>query len=127
MKIAKIRRGEREPTQNSALGVGYQPTQTNIGDWRGTCAKPAGPDEENTTIFHGDEATRSSAVMFRGRHWQTGQEVGISVGAALALLEGVVERGEKLDPPLDSGIVIPHFANSFERLMIREDVKLRAP
>ena len=52
-KIAKIRRGEREPAQNSALGVGYQPTQTNTGDWRGPGAKPADPDEEDTAIFHG--------------------------------------------------------------------------
>ena len=62
-KIAKIRRGEREPTQNSALGVGYQPTQTNAGDWRDPGAKPAGLDEEDTAIFYGDEAVRSSACL----------------------------------------------------------------
>ena len=31
-KIAKIRRGEKEPTQNRVLGVGHQPTQANTGD-----------------------------------------------------------------------------------------------
>ena len=107
--------------------MGYHPTQTNTGDWRGPGAKPAGPDEEDTTIFHGDEAVRSSAVVFRGRFWQTGQKIGISVGAALAVLEGVVERCEKLEPPQDSSVVIPHFANVFERLVIRADAKLRAP
>ena len=30
---------------------------------------------------------RSGAVVFRGRLWQTGQEIGISVGTALAVLE----------------------------------------
>ena len=65
--------------------------------------------------------------MFRGRLWQTGQEIGISVGAALAVLEGVVERGEKLEPPLDSRIVVAHFADAFERLVIGKYAKLRAP
>ena len=74
-KIAKIRKGEREPTQNSALVVGYQPTHANTGDRRGTGAKPAGPDEEDTAICHRDEPARSSPVVFRGRLWQTGQEI----------------------------------------------------
>ena len=59
--------------------------------------------------------------MFRGRLWQTRHKIGISVGAALAVLEGVVERCEKLEPPLDSRVVIPQFANAFERLVIRDD------
>ena len=50
VKIMKIRRGERGPTQNSALGLGYQNTQANTGDRRETGAKPAGPDEEDTAI-----------------------------------------------------------------------------
>ena len=33
--------------------------------------------------------------MFRGRLWETGQEIRISVGAALAVLECVAECGEK--------------------------------
>ena len=117
----------KEPTPKGAFGVGYQPTQTNTGDWKDPGAKPAGPDEEDTASFQGDEAARSSAIVFRGRLWQTGQKIGISVGAALAVLEGVVERCEKLEPPLDSRVVIAHFANAFERLVIREDAKLRAP
>ena len=98
--------------------MGHQPTQTNTGDGRGTGAKPAGPDEEDTAIFRGDEAARSSAVVFRGRLWPTGQKIGIFIGAALAVLEGVVERCEKLEPPLDSRLVVPHFANAFERLVM---------
>ena len=65
--------------------------------------------------------------MFRGRLWQTGQEIGFPVGAALAVLESVVEQGEKLEPSLDSRLVIYHFADAFERLAIGKDVKLRAP
>ena len=72
-------------------------------------------------------AASSSAFVFRDSLWHTGQEIGISVAAALAVLEGVVERGETLEPPLASRIVISHFANAFERLVIREDAKLRAP
>ena len=69
-KIAKIRRGEREPTQNYALGVGYQPTQTNTGDWRGPGAKPAGPDEEDTAISSGMrllDLMRSCSVADSGK------------------------------------------------------------
>ena len=65
--------------------------------------------------------------MFRGRLWQTGQEIGISVGAALAALEGIVERGEKHEPPLASRIVVSHLADAFERLFIRKGAKLRGP
>ena len=126
-KITEIRRCEREPTPSSALGVGHQPTLTDTGDRIGTGAKPAGPDEEDTAIFRGGEAARSSAVVFRGRLYQTGQEIGISVGATLAVFEGVVTRGQNLEPPLDSRIVFSHLANAFERLVIREDSKLRAP
>ena len=56
---------------------------------------------EDTVIFNGDEADRSSAVVFRGRLWQTEQKTGISVGAALAVIKGVAERCEELEPTLD--------------------------
>ena len=120
-------KSETEPTQNSALGAGYQPTQANTGGRRGTAAKAAGPDEEYTAIFHDSEAARSSTVVFHGRLWQTGQEIGISVIAALAMLEGVVKRGETLKPPLYLRIVISHFGNACERLVIRGDAKLCVP
>ena len=115
-KIAKIRRGERETTQNSDLGAEHQPTQANIGGRRRTYAKPAGPDEEDTAIFHAGEAARSTAVVFRGMIWRTGQEM-------LAVFEGIVERGEKLGPPLDSLIAVSYFADAFERLVIRKYAK----
>ena len=70
-KITKMRRGEREPTQNRVLGVGHQLTQANTGSRRGTSARPTGPDEEDTTIIHGGKAARSTAVVFRDRLWQT--------------------------------------------------------
>ena len=97
-KIARIRRGEREPTQNSALGAGHQPTQANTGGRRGTSAKPAGLDEEDTVIIHGGEAARCTAVVFRGRFWQTGQVIGISVGAALAVLDGILDFSTSMEP-----------------------------
>ena len=51
----------------------------------------------------------------------------ISICASFAVFEGVVERGEKFEPSLDSRIVVSHFADAFERLEIRQDAKLRAP
>ena len=53
--------------------------------------------------------------------------MGVGIGAAFSVLEGVVERGEKLEPRLDSRIVVSHFADAFECLVIREEAKLRAP
>ena len=61
-------------------------------------AKPAGLDEEDTAVFHEDEAAKTSAVGFRGRLWQTGQGIDTSVGAALAVLEG--KRAFILNEPL---------------------------
>ena len=63
-------------------------------------------DEEDTAIFHGGDAVRFTVIVFLGRLWQTGQKIGISAGAALTVLEGEVERGVKLEPPLDSRIVV---------------------
>ena len=40
-------------------------------------------------------------VVFCGGLWQVGEKISISVGASLAVLEGVVGRGEDLEPPLD--------------------------
>ena len=53
--------------------------------------------------------------------------MGVSVGAALAVLECVAERGEKLEPPLDAHVVVPHFADALERLVIRNYAKPRVP
>ena len=65
--------------------------------------------------------------MLLARLCQTGQAIGISIGAALAVLRGVVERGEKLEPPLDSRIVVSHFSAAFERLVVQNSANLRAP
>ena len=83
--------------------------------------------EEDTAIFHGGDAVRFTVIVFLGRLWQTGQKIGISAGVALTVLEGVVERGEKLEPQLDSRIVVSYFADAFERLPSRKYAKLRAP
>ena len=75
-------------------------------------------DEEDIAIIHGSEAAKPTAVVFRCRLRQTGQEIRISVGAALAVLEYVVRRGEKLEPPLNARAVVPHFPDALERLVI---------
>ena len=56
--------------------------------------------------------------MLRGRLWQAGQEVGVAVRAAFAVLVCVVERGEELEQPLDSCVVVPYFAYAFQGLMV---------
>ena len=39
----------------------------------------------------------------------------------------VVERGEELEPPLDSGIMVPHFACAFQRLVVGEYAEFGTP
>ena len=65
--------------------------------------------------------------MFRGTLWQAGQEVGVAVRASFAVLECVIERGEELEPPLDSGIMVPHFAYAFQCLVVGEYAELGSP
>ena len=47
-------------------------------------------------------------------------------GAALDLVEDAVEHGENLEPPLDARIVASHFADTFDRLVIRKNAKRRS-
>lgn len=65
------------------------------------------------------EAARLTVFVFRGRLWQTERTTGLSVGAALAVPQCVVEHGEELEPPLDARIVVPRFSDDFQRLIIR--------
>ena len=66
--------------------------------------------EVHTTILNRGETRRTNVVMFRGRLRQARQEFGVAVRASFAVFEGVVERGEELEPSLDSGVVVPYFA-----------------
>ena len=64
--------------------------------------------------------------MLRGRLWQAGQELGVAVRAYFAVLDCVVERGE-VEPPLDSGIMVPHSAYAFQCLVFGEYAEFRSP
>ena len=56
--------------------------------------------------------------MFRRRLPQARPEVGVAVRASFAVHECVVERGGELEPSIDSGVVIPLFANAFQCLVV---------
>ena len=89
--------------------------------------KPAGSDEEVTGVLEGGEAARPTAVVFVCGLWQAGEKISISVGAALAVLESVVERGEDFEPPLDSRVVVPYRADALKCFVVRKYAKLRPP
>ena len=55
------------------------------------------------------------------------QEVSVAVGASFAVFERVVERGEELEPSLDSGVMVPHFAYAFQSFVVGEYAELGAP
>ena len=50
----------------------------------------------------------------------------VAARASFAVLECVVERGEELEPSLDSGVVVPHFAYAFQSFVIGEYAELGA-
>ena len=126
-KIAEIRRGERQPTKNGTFGAERQPTQTDTGGRRRASAKPAGSDEGDTTVLDGSESARPTAVVFCGGLRQAREKISISVGAALAVLEDVVGRGEELKPMLDSCVVVPYLAGALKCFVVRKYAKLRPP
>ena len=65
--------------------------------------------------------------MFRGGLWLAEQEVGVTVHVSVAVLECVVERGAELEPFLDSGVLVPHFAYAFLCLVAGEYAVLGSP
>ena len=62
--------------------------------------------------------------VFRGRLWQAGEKISIAVGAALAVLESVVERGEELEPPMDSRVVVPYLGDALQYFVVQKYAKL---
>ena len=69
--------------------------------------QPASSYEVYATIINRGQNRGTIAVMFRGMLRQARQEVGVAVFAAFSVLEGIVERGEELEPPLDSDMWSP--------------------
>ena len=65
--------------------------------------------------------------MLRGRFWYERQEVSVAVRASSAVLECVAERGEELEPSLESCVVVSHFAYAFQGLVIGEYAERGAP
>ena len=126
-KIAKISGGKGEPTQDGAIGLGHQPTQANAGDRCGGGEQAASPDEVYGLIVYRGEAARNAAVVFSRRLWQPREEVSITICASLSLLWFVVKRGEVLEPPLDSRVVVSNFSDFFQNLVNRENARLRTP
>lgn len=53
--------------------------------------------------------------------------IDVSISAVLATLECVVELGDKLDPSLDARVVVPHFADALQCLVIRQHAGLCVP
>ena len=45
----------------------------------------------------------------------------------MAILECAVERGEELEPPLDLGIMVPHFVYAYQCLVVGEYAEFGSP
>ena len=108
--IVKTRRAGRQPTPNSNIGAGHQPTLADAGNRPRVTAKPAGSGKEDTTpVFSRGEAARPTAIVFCCGLWQTGQKKNISVWRCP--FGTSVECGEKLEPLLDARVEISYFAD----------------
>ena len=109
-----------ECTQSSAFGAGHESTQTDPWDRRGGSAQPAGPQEVDIAISngvgacqpHGVGFCQATVVVLRSRLWKAGQKNRRCRGAAFAVLECAIERGDELKLPLKSCIEGPRFANA---------------
>ena len=126
-KIAKINGGNREPTQDGAIGLGHQPTQSNAGDRCGGRDQTPSPDEAYGLIVDRGEAARTAAIVLSRRLWQPREGASIIICASFSVLQFVVKRGEILEPPLDSRVVVSSFSDIFRSLVVRENAKLRTP
>ena len=100
------------------FGAGYSPTQADTRNRRGRSVQPASPYEVYATILNRGETRQTTPVVFRGKIRQARQEVGVAVRASSSVFEGVIECGGELKPSLDSGVVVPHFAYAFQRLVV---------
>ena len=85
---------------------------------------PTGLGLVNPTGLKLVKPLRSYPVAGSGK-WA--RKIGDAAGAAFAILECAIERGEELEPSLDSGVVVPHFAHAFQCLVVREYSELGAP
>lgn len=68
---------------------------------------PSGWVEEETIVLKRGEAARPATVVICCGLWRTGHTISSFDGTALSVPKCVVERGEKLEPALNTRVVIP--------------------
>ena len=132
---ARLRIPSSPIPRGSTFGAGHEPPQTDPWDQRGGSAQPAHPWEVDAAISNGVgvcqphevKACQPTAVVLRSRLWRAGQEIGVAVGAAFAVLECTIERDDELKLPLNSCIVGPHFANALPCLVAGGYMELCSP
>ena len=104
--ITKISEGKGEPTQDSAIWLGHQPTHHNAGDRCVRGEQTESLDEVYGFIVDRSETARTSAVVLSRRLWQPRDEINITICVSFSALWCVVKHGELLEPPLDSRVVV---------------------
>ena len=127
VKIAKIQRAESDPTKISVLGEGNRSPKPTPGGGEERVRSSQTRMRKLPSSSTGMRLLDPLQSCFVAGSGKRDRKSSFSVGAALAVLESVVERGEKLEPQLDSRIVVSYFADAFERLPSRKYAKLRAP
>ena len=124
-----------ESTQSGAFGAGHGFTQTDPWDRREASAQPDDPSEVDIAISNGLGAVNptglkavkplsSYSVAVSGKR---AGKIGDDAGAAFVVLECAIERGDKVQLPLDSCIEGPHCANGLLCLVAGGYAELCSP
>ena len=117
-KLQTSARERESPPKALFFRCGALAHPSRTGNRRARSVQPVSPYEVYATILNRGETRQIIAVVFRGRLRQARQEFGVAICACLLVLEGVIERGEELEPSLDSGVVVPHFAYAFQSFVV---------
>ena len=73
------------------------------------------------------EAVGSGAVEVGGWLWESRKKIGIAIGGASPVFQGVGVSGEELQLALDASVVFADLSNTLKRLVVRVDAELGGP
>ena len=70
------------------------------------------------------KAAAAATIALRRRQWRATEEPNVPVGAAVTMLQGVLLRGEKVQPPLHARVVFSGFVAVCKCLVVEQIWKL---
>ena len=108
-------------------GLKDEPTQANTTGKRLDWGETASLDEVDVDGVWAGEAVGAGSVEVGSWLWEAGKEVGVAVGRAFPVLQGVGVCGEELQPALYTGVVFADLGDVLQRFMVGVDEELGRP